>query len=37
MDDKELVRLIAKDSETGFRCLMKKYRKPFTGIYAGWS
>lgn len=27
MDDKELVRLIAKDLETGFRCLMKKYKE----------
>lgn len=27
MDDKELVRLIAKDSETGFRCLMNKYKE----------
>lgn len=27
MDDKKLVRLIAKDPETGFRCLMKKYKE----------
>ena len=27
MDDKELVRLTAKDPETGFRCLMKKYKE----------
>ena len=27
MDDKERVRLTAKDPETGFRCLMKKYKE----------
>lgn len=36
MDDKKLVRLIAKDPETGFRCLMKNTRRPSTGISAGW-